>query len=115
MTGKTAHDMRQAASGPDQRVHDCHGPGSTHTHTHTHTQKSSQWPTCLFLDLAEHTEESRLHPMAIQGMLSERETTEESVRERRVILFREVKMFHIDPASSVENCSYEVTLQKHFL
>lgn len=29
-------------------------------------------PTSLPLDLAEHTEESRLHPMAVQGMLSER-------------------------------------------
>ena len=41
-------------------------PGST-------LEVPSQRPTCLFLDLAEHAEESRLHPMAIQSMLSERE------------------------------------------
>ena len=45
-----------------------------------HWEVPSQWPTCLFLDLAEHAEESRLHPMAIQSMLSEREVA--GARER---------------------------------
>lgn len=68
----------------------------------------SQRPTCLFLDLAEHTVERRLHPMAIQSMLSEREATEAHVRRWRVILGARVKALHPESASSVE-ISYERT------
>lgn len=74
----------------------CLGPGST-------WEVSSQQPTCLFLDLTEHTEESGLHPMAIQSMLSVREATEEHVREREVILSVRIKSLHIESASSPEN------------
>lgn len=73
---------------------------------------SSQWPTCLFLDLTEHTEESWLHPMATQSMLSERDRR--ACWEREVILSTSIKTLHGDSASSVESRSYEVTVQKHF-
>lgn len=44
---------------------------------------SSQRPTCLFLDLTEYAEESWLHPMAIQSMLSEKEAQEERVEKEK--------------------------------
>lgn len=43
---------------------------------------SSQRPTCLFLDLTEYAEESWLHPMAIQSMLSEKAQEERVEKEK---------------------------------
>lgn len=63
------------------------------------------WPTCLFLDLTEHAEESSLHPMAIQRALSEREGTEERVRKRSVALPARVKTLCSEPASPVGHLS----------
>lgn len=53
--GGTASDRVRAESG--SAVHGCQAI-------------DPRWPTCLFLDLTEHTEESSLHPMAIQRALS---------------------------------------------
>lgn len=58
---------------PGPEVQSGCGSGSTQ-------EAPSQRPTCLFLDLTEHAEERRLHPMAIQSVLSEREGTEARVR-----------------------------------
>lgn len=85
-----------ARAEPGPEACGCPGPGPTQ-------EVSSQRPTCLFLDLTEHTEESRLHPMAIQSMLSERKVTEEHLRKRTIILSTGVKILHTDPAGSAEN------------
>lgn len=93
--GWTRRLMMHIRAKPGPEVRSCRLPGSMQ-------EVSSQPPTCLFLDLTEHTEDSRLHPMAIQSMLSERRATKEHMRER-VTLSTRVKLLHIEPASSVEN------------